>query len=63
MLAEVRDGMRTPGGTLTEMLEEALAGMLDVLQALRGGYMGWIGDAVRDCMNTEQSANCITGAS
>ncbi len=52
-----------PGGTLTEMLEGALAGMLDVSQALRGGYTGWIGDTVRDCTNAEQSANCITGAS
>jgi len=28
-----------------------------------GGYAGWIGDAVRDCVNAGQSANCITGAS
>ncbi len=52
-----------PGGMLTETLEGALAGTLDVSQALHGGYAGWIGDAVQDCANAEQSANCIMGAS
>ncbi len=37
--------------------------MLDVSQALHGGYVGQIGDTVQDCVNAGQSANCITGAS